>query len=244
MATLALAGPTGRMGRAVLRAAEEHPDISGCIPIGRDAQGETLAGADALIEFTRPASSLKLAQLAAGRGLPFISGTTGFSAAEFTGLEALARRIPIFWASNFSLGVALLMQLTRQAASVLDERYDIEICEMHHRHKADAPSGTALSLGRAAAAGRGIDFDTHAVLSREGITGERAPGTIGFATLRGGGVIGEHTALFAGEHEVIELRHRSQSRDIYAQGAVRAALWLKDRPAGLYGMADLVGSGR
>jgi len=140
-----------------------------------------------------------------------------------------------------SLGVNLLLALVERVAAALDDGFDIEVVEMHHRHKVDAPSGTALALGRAAATGRGVDFGTHAVLSREGQVGERRRGAIGFATLRGGDVVGEHTVLFAGPEERIELTHRAASRDIFARGALQAARWAHGRPPGLYGMRDVLG---
>jgi len=194
-----------------------------------------------VIDFTRPEFTLELAAKAAKTKTPLISGTTGLDAKAHEKLEAFAQKIPIVWSPNMSVGVNLLMTLVARAAAILDEGYDIEVLEMHHRQKVDAPSGTALALGRAAAAGRNVDFDTYAVLSREGITGERATGTIGFATLRGGQVIGDHSVIFAGESDRIELTHKSQSRDIYAEGAVRAALWATDQAPGFYSMKDVLG---
>lgn len=198
------------------------------------------ACSDAVIDFTSPASTMALAEQAAATGKPLSIGTTGLSDEQFRELGQYANRAPIVWASNMSVGVTLLAGLVREVARKLDPSYDIEIVEMHHRHKVDAPSGTALSLGRAAAEGRGVDFDAMARLSREGMTGTRPMGEIGFATLRGGEVIGDHTVIFAGSSERIELTHKSSSRSIYAYGAIRAARWLARRQPGLYSMQDVL----
>lgn len=195
---------------------------------------------DAVIDFTSPASTMALAEQAAATGKPLVIGTTGLSEEQFRELGQYANRAPIIWASNMSVGVTLLAGLVREVARKLDPSYDIEIVEMHHRNKVDAPSGTALSLGHAAAEGRGVDFDAMACLSREGMTGARPMGEIGFATLRGGEVIGDHTVIFAGASERIELTHKSSSRSIYAYGAIRAARWLAQKQPGLYSMHDVL----
>jgi 4-hydroxy-tetrahydrodipicolinate reductase len=199
------------------------------------------AGVDAVIDFTAPAATLAHAQLAADAGCALVAGTTGLEDEHRAVLEAAAAAVPIVWAPNMSAGVNLLFAVTQQVARALGDDFDIDIVEMHHRHKVDAPSGTALGLGQAAAAGRGVDFDAVKVLSREGITGERKRGDIGFATLRGGDVVGEHTVVFAGAGERIELSHKATDRAIFARGAVRAALWTAGKPAGLYTMADVLG---
>lgn len=193
--------------------------------------------ADVIIDFTGPALSLGLAEHANG----LVCGTTGFSEAQFATLQEAAKRIPILWAPNMSIGVNALMALVEKAAASLDTGYDIEITEMHHKHKKDAPSGTALGLGRAAAKGRDVALDEVAEYARDGITGERTKGTIGFTALRGGDVIGDHTVCFAGPGERIELSHKASNRAIYAQGAIRAAKWLAGKPAGFYSMQDMLG---
>jgi 4-hydroxy-tetrahydrodipicolinate reductase len=188
-----------------------------------------------------PAASIHHAELVARHGKALVIGTTGLAPAETAAIEGFARQTPIVWAPNMSLGVNLLLGLVEQVAASLGPDWDIEIVEMHHRNKVDAPSGTALGLGRAAAKGRGVVLDEVAVRSRDGLTGAREAGTIGFATLRGGDVIGDHTVVFAGNSERVELTHKATDRRVFAKGAVRAALWLRGKPAGLYGMKDVLG---
>ncbi|MBI4922222.1 MAG: 4-hydroxy-tetrahydrodipicolinate reductase [Devosia nanyangense] len=262
---VAIAGAGGRMGAANIRAVTATPglvvhsafDRPGSPAIGRDA-GEVagierlgvvivddaeaaLAGAEAIIDFTVPAVSVLLAERAASLGLVHIIGTTGCSRDEDWAIQkAGSAGARIVKTGNFSLGVNMLAGLVRQVARALPG-YDVEILEMHHNKKVDAPSGTALMLGQAAAAGRGVDFDASAVRGRDGHTGPRVPGTIGFAALRGGNVIGDHTVIFAGETERIEITHRAESRAMFAAGAMQAALWAKDQPAGFYDMADVLG---
>src|SRR6185312_15578077 len=187
------------------------------------------------------AAALRHAALAAEHGKAMVIGTTGLDAAQAKALESAAKRIAIVWAPNMSPAVTLLQSLVEEAALRLGEDYDIEVLEMHHHHKVDAPSGTALALGRAAAEGRGIDLAAHSQRVRDGITGPRKRGDIGFATLRGGDNPGEHRVIFAAEGEQIEIAHRAGSRRIFARGAVKAALWLAGKPAGLYGMKDVLG---
>jgi len=260
-----IAGAGGRMGAANIRAVANTPglvlhsafDRPGSAAVGRDA-GEAsgiaklgvligddpeaaLAGTEAIIDFTAPAVSVMLSEQAAARGIVHIIGTTGCSKEEDWAIaKSGSAGARIVKTGNFSLGVNILAGLVRQAAAALPD-YDIEVLEMHHNRKVDAPSGTALLLGKAAAEGRGDDFDQNAVLSRQGHTGARIPGNIGFATLRGGNVIGEHTVMFVGETERIEITHRATDRGMFAAGAVRAALWAKDQPAGFYDMADVLG---
>lgn len=262
---IGIVGCAGRMGRANLREVLGTPGVelaggvlrpghrllgqdlgvlAGLEPAGlvaRDDLAALLAVSDAVIEFSTPAASLAHAAQAAAAGCAHVIGTTGLSAAEEAGLASPAARIPIVWAANMSLGVTLLQGLVEQAARALDPAFDIEIVEMHHRHKVDAPSGTALALGQAAARGRGVALETVAVRSRDGITGARREGDIGFATLRGGDVVGEHRVVLAGLGERIELAHIATDRRIFARGAVRAAQWVRGRPPGLYGMADVLG---
>ena len=260
-----IAGAGGRMGRTLIHAvaASKGVTLAGAVDaphsavVGRDA-GE-LAGlgpngvkvvtdaapllrtADALIEFTIPAATLAFAELTAEAGLVHVIGTTGHSAEEEAVIAKAADRATIVKSGNMSLGVNLLAALVKRVAKTLNDDYDVEIVEMHHRMKVDAPSGTALMLGRAAAAGRGIDLAQHAVRGRDGITGARRPGDIGFASLRGGTVVGEHSAIFAGPAERVELTHRAEDRMIFARGALHAANWARGKKPGLYSMADVLG---
>ncbi len=264
---LAIMGAGGRMGQALIRAVAETEGASvagaaertGSPAVGRDA-GE-LAGLaplgvavtseplelftriDGVLDFTAPAASVEFAALAAQARIVHVIGTTGFSAEDEARIEAAARHATIVKSGNMSLGVNLLAALVEKAAAALADDFDIEICEMHHRHKVDAPSGTALLLGRAAAKGRGIDLGHHAIRVRDGHTGARPRGAIGFATLRGGSTVGDHTVMFAGEGERIEMTHRAEDRQIFARGAVKAALWAQGRPPGLYSMRDVLGLG-
>lgn len=264
---LIVAGAGGRMGRTLVKAIAGIEgvvlagafDAPGSAAIGRDA-GE-LAGlgangvavaadpaplakdGDAILDFTIPAASLALAEIAAEARIVHVIGTTGFAPEHEKLLAAAARRTAIVKSGNMSLGVNLLAALARRVARTLDEEFDIEILEMHHNKKIDAPSGTALLLGQAAAEGRGIDLAQRSVRVRDGHTGARCAGDIGFATLRGGTVVGEHSVIFAGPAERIELAHKAEDRMIFARGAVKAALWAKSRPPGLYSMADVLGLG-
>jgi 4-hydroxy-tetrahydrodipicolinate reductase len=262
---LIVAGAGGRMGRTLMHAvaATRGVTLAGAVEandsavIGRDAgelaglgpNGITvvsdiaplLKSADGLIEFTIPAATLALAELTSAAGMVHVIGTTGHSAEEETLIEKAASRVPIVKSGNMSLGVNLLAALVKRVAQTLGEDYDVEILEMHHNKKIDAPSGTALMLGRAAAAGRGIDLAQHSVRGRQGMTGARCPGDIGFASLRGGTVVGEHSVIFAGPAERIEFTHRAEDRMIFARGALHAALWARGRKPGLYSMMDVLG---
>jgi 4-hydroxy-tetrahydrodipicolinate reductase len=264
---IGIIGCAGRMGRTLLRealATEGAELIGGVEPKGHAAVGDDLgilAGqepiriavgsdlpallehADAVIEFSTPEATLANAALAAAAGCAHVVGTTGLSASDATRLREIAGQIPIVWAPNMSQGVNLLLGLVEQVARALDPGFDIEIVEMHHRHKVDAPSGTALALGLAAARGRGQPLDELAVRGRDGITGARKAGAIGFASLRGGDVVGDHSVIVAGEGERLVLSHIATDRRIYARGALRAALWTSGRGPGLYGMADVLGLG-
>jgi 4-hydroxy-tetrahydrodipicolinate reductase len=199
------------------------------------------ARADGVLDFTSPAATTTFAALAAQARIVHVIGTTGLEDAHFTKLEAAARHARIVQSGNMSLGVNLLAGLVRRVAAILGEDFDIEILEMHHRMKVDAPSGTALLLGEAAAQGRGVALKDRSVRSRDGHTGARRPGDIGFAALRGGTVVGDHTVMFAGAGERIELSHTAEDRGIFARGALRAALWAFDRKPGYYTMADVLG---
>ena len=204
---------------------------------------ELFAKADAVIDFTAPAATVAHSALAAQGKTIHIIGTTGLEAAHDAEIAKAARHTAIVRAANFSVGVNLIQALTKRAASLLDEEFDIEIVEMHHRHKVDAPSGTALALGDAAAAGRNVSLKDVAVRARDGITGARQSGTIGFAALRGGDVVGDHTVIFAADGERVEIGHKASSRQIFARGALRAALWARGKPPGLYSMQDVLGFG-
>ncbi len=265
MLKLAVAGAAGRMGRAITRVImdTEGVDVAGGLePKGSSFIGQdmgVLAGGgeigvsvsddplhlltriDGIIDFTTPETSVFLSELAAQARIIHVVGTTGFSPDQEAAFAAAARHARIVQAGNMSLGVNLLVALTRRVAALLGEDFDIEIVEMHHRHKVDAPSGTAKMLGEAAASGRGIALAPNAIACREGHTGPRPEGKIGFASLRGGSVVGDHTVMFAGPDERIELTHRAQSREIFARGAVRAAIWAQDKDAGLYSMMDVLG---
>ena len=262
---IGVVGAGGRMGRTLIAATLDAPDcvlhgaierpgaevidqdagtLAGRPPVGvivGDSAPELFASVDAVLEFTGPAASVEHAALAAQGKTVHIIGTTGLSAEDEAALSRAARHTQIVYAPNMSVGVTLLMDLVERAAGALGDEFDIEVLEMHHRGKADAPSGTALGLGRAAAAGRGVRHDEVAVRVRDGITGPRQVGTIGYATLRGGGVVGDHSVIFAGDAERVELTHKAASRDIYAAGALRAARWALEQKTGLYSMRDVLG---
>jgi 4-hydroxy-tetrahydrodipicolinate reductase len=262
---LAIAGAAGRMGRVLTRIVHATPGaeiagglessgspnlgadmgvLAGIGPLGVSVTDDPLAllaKVDGVIDFTVPAATLALVDISAQARIVHVIGTTGIDAAGDARIKAAARHACIVKSGNMSLGVNLLASLVRRVASALGEDFDIEIVEMHHRHKIDAPSGTALLLGKAAAEGRGITLEQRSVRSRDGHTGARPQGDIGFATLRGGSVVGEHAVIFAGPSERIELSHKAESRDIFAYGAVKAALWAMDKKPGLYAMSDVLG---
>ena len=261
---IAIAGASGRMGRTLVEAVLAEPslqlagalDIADSPALGQDAGAfagrttgvaisadlrEGLANAQCLIDFTRPEGTLAHLEACAELGVKAVVGTTGFSEAQKAHIEGLARRIAIVMAPNMSVGVNVVMKLLDLAARGFAEGYDIEVIETHHRHKVDAPSGTALKMGEVLAAAQGRDLKGCAVFAREGITGERKPGTIGFSAIRGGDIVGDHTVLFAGTGERIEITHKSASRATYAQGSLRAARFVADKPNGLYGMEQVLG---
>jgi len=244
MTRIGIIGSAGRMGQAVAAAIQGDPAaaLGGGVDVGEDSA--TLARAcDVLIDFSAPAALAANLDAAVAAGVPVVIGTTGLTQENQAAIDRGARTIALLQSANMSLGVNLLAFLVREAAARLGPDWDVEIIEMHHRHKADAPSGTALLLGAAAAAGRGVMLDAVSDRGRDGITGARAAGHIGFASLRGGSVAGDHHAYFAAEGERIELGHRAESRDIFARGAVKAALWLAGKPAGRYAMTDVLGIG-
>jgi len=264
---LIVAGAGGRMGRTLVKAIADTDgailagavDAPGSAVIGRDA-GELaglgvngikvtadpaplLAKAEGLVDFTIPAATIALAEIVAKAGLVHVIGTTGFSSENEKLIATAAQRSVIVKSGNMSLGVNLLAALVRRVARTLDQEFDVEILEMHHNKKIDAPYGTALMLGRAAAEGRNINLAQRSERGRDGETGARKAGDIGFASLRGGTVVGDHTVVFAGPAERIELSHKAEDRMIFARGAVKAALWAKGRKPGLYSMADVLGLG-
>jgi 4-hydroxy-tetrahydrodipicolinate reductase len=263
---IAVLGATGRMGRAVIQAVCESTlpvtlgaafERSGHAEVGADAAaaaglraggirihddvGARVDDFDVLVDFTRPQGTLATLPICVDAGKAMIIGTTGFSDSEKSRIQEAAQRIPVCMAANFSVGVNLCLKLLEEAARVLAADSDIEIVEAHHRHKVDAPSGTALAMGEAVARGASIDLARHAVFAREGQTGARPKGAIGFATVRGGDVVGDHTVMFLGDGERVEITHKASSRQNFARGAVRAAHWLHLRDPGLYSMREVLG---
>jgi 4-hydroxy-tetrahydrodipicolinate reductase len=262
---LIVAGAGGRMGRALTRVISETPGaiLSGALEapgselLGKDsgvlaglpANGVLLsadlwslsAEADGILDFTVPRATIANVAIAAQRGLIHVIGTTGLSGSDDAVIQSVTSRAVVVKSGNMSLGVNLLAALVKRVAQSLDQDFDIEILEMHHRAKIDAPSGTALMLGEAAAAGRGVALGQHSVRGRDGQTGARRRGDIGFASLRGGSVTGDHSVIFAGAMERIELTHRAEDRTMFAQGAIKAALWARGKKPGLYSMADVLG---
>lgn len=265
MIKVAILGAAGRMGQALVRGSRslEGVQLAAAVEkadspwVGRDAGqpagiGDTgvviasdlravLAAADVAIDFTFHGAVPENAELCAALGKPVIIGTTGLDPAETARVKKAAEKLPIVWAPNYSLGVNLLFSLVRRAAQILDANYDIEIVEMHHHFKKDAPSGTALGLAKAAAAGRGQELDAVANYGRHGQTGERPKGEIGIHALRGGDVVGEHTIIFAADGDRVELAHKASGREGFAHGALMAAKWVAGRKAGLYDMQDVLG---
>src|SRR3982075_159821 len=262
---LIVAGAGGRMGRALVRVIS---DTQGAVVTGAlEAPGSELLGkdsgvlaglpengvklsadlwtlsanADGILDFTVPGATIANVAIAAQRGLVHVIGTTGLSSSDDAVIKSVTRRAIVVKSGNMSLGVNLLAALVKRVAQSLDGDFDIEILEMHHRAKIDAPSGTALMLGEAAAAGRKIALDEHSARGRDGNTGARRPGDIGFASLRGGSVTGDHSVIFAGPMERIELTHRAEDRTMFAQGAIKAALWARGQKPGFYSMADVLG---
>jgi 4-hydroxy-tetrahydrodipicolinate reductase len=265
MLNVAMLGASGRMGRNIvpllvesadlrLSGALSAPDdaaighdagvVAGTVPLAvaiTDDPARALDGAQVAIDFTLPAASLANARLCRERGVPLVIGTTGHDEMARAEIENIAEVIPVVMAPNMSLGVNLLFKLAELAARALDASYDAEIFEAHHRNKVDAPSGTALGLGRAVAQGRGTTLEKDAVYARQGTTGPRAAGTIGFSVVRGGDIVGDHRVMFAGPGEQVELAHHAQDRSGFARGALAAARWVVGRPPGLYSMMDVLG---
>ena len=264
MPNIAVAGAAGRMGRQLLSAvlerddltltgATEHPSsdaigIDAGLLVGSEKTNIQLVadissigkGVDTIVDFTSPANTCDLLAYARDNGKSMVIGTTGLTAENLELMREAANHCAIVYASNYSVGVTLSLELLAKAAAVLGEDYDIEIVEAHHHHKVDAPSGTALSMGEAVAGARKRDLDTDGVFSRVGITGARERGTIGFSTIRGGDIVGEHTVMFCGQGERLEITHKATDRMTFARGAIRAAAWVSAQPAGLYNMSDVL----
>ena len=267
MIKIGIAGCGGRMGRtliaevlatdgAALAGGAERPgdaavgrdlgELAGRDSIGIKAVHDAaiiFAAADVVIDFSTPAATAANARLAERSGKAMVIGTTGFDAFESRAIEEAAQVVPMVRAANYSIGVTLLLSMVERAARVLDPSYDVEVVEMHHRHKIDAPSGTALALGRAAATGRGAKLEEVWTKTRDGLVGARTRGEIGFAALRGGDVVGDHAVIFAADGERVEFVHKASSRQVFSKGAVRAALWVTGKPARLYSMTDVLGLG-
>ena len=264
MLKIAVAGASGRMGRMLVEAVLGSDDCTlngaldqvGSAALGQDAGAflgrdtgvvitadlrQGLAGADVLIDFTRPEGTLAHLAVCRELGVRAVVGTTGFTPAQKAQIEAHAQGLATVFAANMSVGVNVMLRLLAQAAAALGESYDIEVIEAHHKHKVDAPSGTALAMGEVLARTRGVDLAQQGVFERHGHTGARRPGSIGFATVRGGDIVGEHSVIFAGTGERIEIAHKSSSRANYADGSLRAARFLAGRAPGLYGMDDVLG---
>ncbi len=262
---IVVTGAAGRMGRMVVRAIHEAADmtlagaleredspwlghdpgpLAGCPPTALEIVADPLPlmlHSDAIVDFSSPAATVELAALAAQARIVHVIGTTGLAEEDLDRIEAAARHAAIVRSGNMSLGVNLLAALTRRAAAALGDEFDIEIVEMHHRMKVDAPSGTALMLGEAAANGRGVSLKTRSARARDGITGPRRKGDIGFASLRGGTVVGDHSVVFAGEGERVVLTHHAEDRAQFANGALKGVRWALGRKPGLYSMADVLG---
>ena len=240
---IAIVGAAGRMGKMLTALADAEPELEVVAKVDvADGFDKTWPeGTEAVIDFSFHSAVPGYIAAAAEQGVAYVLGTTGLAPEEQAAVDEAARRIPVVQSGNYSLGVNLLLNLVEKAAKALGPGYDVEVVEMHHRHKKDAPSGTAIMLAKAAAAGRGVDFDAAAVYGRKGIVGERPAGEIAIHALRGGSVVGDHTVMFAGDVERVELTHKAQSREAFAAGALKAAQWAAGRRPGIYTMRDVLG---
>jgi 4-hydroxy-tetrahydrodipicolinate reductase len=239
---IAIVGAAGRMGKMLCRLAEGTKlEVVSKVDAVEGYDREWSGEVEGVIDFSHHSALPGAITKAAEQGIAYVIGTTGVTAEEQAVVESAAKKIPVVQSGNYSLGVNLLLELVRKAASTLGEEYDIEVTEMHHRHKKDAPSGTALMLAKSAAAGRGVDFGEKAVYGRFGDTGERPVGEIAVHALRGGSVIGDHTVMFAGEVERVELTHKAQGREAFAAGALKALEWAAGKAPGIYSMRDVLG---
>lgn len=242
MIDLCVLGPSGRMGKQVIELAADHAGLTLASTADIDDNlDRALAKAKVYIDFTTPASTREAARLAQSHKTAAVVGTTGLDAEAEAALDELAKVAPVLVAANFSPGVALLLHLAEKAAAALGPAYDLEVVELHHRNKVDSPSGTALALGKALAEGRGVDFDSARLTERQGQVGARSQEEIGIFAVRGGDIVGEHTAYLIGGEERIEIAHRAQKRSVFAAGALRAAEWLVTQKPGRYSMSDLLG---
>ena len=239
---IAIVGAAGRMGRKLCELAEGTDlEVVSKVDVAEGFERTWCAGVEGVIDFSYHAAVPAGVEKAAKEGIPYVIGTTGLTADEQKSVDAAARTIPVVQSGNYSLGVNLLLELVRKAATVLGPEYDVEITEMHHRHKKDAPSGTALMLAKSVAVGRGIDLEANAVYGRRGDIGERPVGEVAIHALRGGSVVGDHTVMFAGELERVELTHKAQDRAAFAAGALKALSWAKSQKPGMYTMRDVLG---
>ena len=239
---IAIVGAAGRMGRKLIELApSEGLEVVSKVDVAEGYEREWAPETEGVIDFSFHAGVPAFVAKAAAQGIPYVIGTTGITPEEQLAVDEAAAKIPVVQSGNYSLGVNLLTELVRKAAAVLDRKYDIEIVEMHHRHKKDAPSGTALMLANAAAAGRGVKLDDVACYGRQGLVGERPEGEIALHALRGGSVVGDHTVMFAGDVERVEIVHKAQGREAFAAGALRAAKWAAGRAPGKYDMRDVLG---
>lgn len=239
---IAIVGAAGRMGRKLIELAQDAElEVAYKVDIAEGYERTWGADCAGVIDFSYHASVPAAVTKAAEQGIPYVIGTTGLTAEEQKAVDAAARKIPVLQSGNYSLGVNLLLELVRKAASVLGPQYDVEVVEMHHRHKKDAPSGTALMLAKSAAEGRGVDLADKAIYGRQGDIGERPIGQIAIHALRGGSVVGDHTVMFAGDLERVEITHKAQDRAAFAAGALQALKWAKGRAPGIYSMRDVLG---
>ena len=239
---IAILGAAGRMGRKLCELAPEAGlEVVARVDVAEGFDKEWPAGTEGVVDFSHHTALPPAIAKAADQGIPYVIGTTGVTAEEQKSVDAAAAKIPVVQSGNYSLGVNLLLELVRKAAEVLGPEYDVEVTEMHHRHKKDAPSGTALMLAKSAAAGRGADFDKAAIYGRQGEVGERPRGEIAIHALRGGSVVGDHTVMFAGDVERVELTHRAQSREAFAAGALKAVAWAAGKRPGAYNMRHVLG---
>lgn len=239
---IAILGAAGRMGRMLCSLAEGAGcEVVSKVDVAEGFDREWSADVEGVVDFSFHAAVPAAIAKAAEKGVPYVIGTTGLTAEEQKAVDEAAKKIPVVQSGNYSLGVNLLLELVRKAAEVLGPEYDVEVTEMHHRHKKDAPSGTALMLAKSVAAGRGVDFGANAVYGRHGEPGERPVGEIAIHALRGGSVVGDHTVMFAGDVERVELTHRAQSREAFAAGALRAVVWAERKSPGIYTMRNVLG---
>ena len=242
MMKIAIVGAAGRMGKKLIELAKEADlEVAYKVDVAEGYEKTWGADCEGVIDFSYHAGVPAFVTKAAEQGIPYVIGTTGITAEEQVAIDAAATKIPVLQSGNYSLGVNLLLELVKKAATILGPQYDVEVVEMHHKHKKDAPSGTALMLAKSAAEGRGVTLDDKAVYGRHGDLGERPVGEIAIHALRGGSVVGDHTVMFAGDLERVEITHKAQDRAAFAAGALQALKWAKGKPAGIYTMRHVLG---